>query len=218
MTRHAKPALTPEQIDAALKIIAKRIRPEHVIEAARLLSLGGTGQQGLNRLRMMMLELAQTGSGARCVTCGGHFQVQYRVINKAMARVATDICRLWNRRGYPLAQKVNRETMFIKPEKFLRSASLSREFPKLRFWGLVTGRAATPEADGIEGTRWTEWTIFPALVGYVLAGAKLPRWAVILHDELIALAGPLQDIDAVEDFSVQEYMEEPELDPPPDAG
>jgi hypothetical protein len=208
MTRHAKPALTPGQIDTALKIIAKRISAEHVIQAGRLLSRGGTGQESLRLLRLMMLELAQTGSGARCVVCGGHVQVQYRVINRAMAQVAYDICQLWHKHGYPLTQKVNRETMFIKPEQFIRSASLSREFPKLRFWGLVTGRAGSPEAEGFEGTRWTEWTIFPALVGYVLAGARLPRWAVILHDELICLTGPLQGIKEVEGFDAQEYRKE----------
>jgi hypothetical protein len=210
MTRHAKPALTPTQAATAIRIIIGRIKPEDIEEAIRLLGKASSARDGLEALQLMMLELAQTGSGGRCIVCGGHFQIQYRVINKAMARVATDIVWLWHQSKWPLSSKALAESLwqFIKPEEFLPSASRSRELPKLRHWELVTGRAGTPEAPGAEGTRWTEWTIFPALVAYVLAGARLPRWAIVVHDTLIDLAGPPQDISAVESFNFQEYLEE----------
>lgn len=206
MTRHAKPALTPKQLLTAIKIITRRIKPEHVEQAARLLGESRSGREGLKLLQQMMLELAQTGAGTKCVVCGGHFQVQYRVINRAMARVATDMCYLWQRMGYAFADQ--RTPMFLKPEHHLQSASECREFPKLRFWKLATGRPGSPEEPGTEGTRWTEWTIYSALYGYVFKGAKLRRWAVIVHDELIDLVGPLQDIGKVEKFSLKEYLAE----------
>jgi hypothetical protein len=210
MTRHAKPGLTRDQIATAIQVVLDRIRPEDIEEAVRLLGKAATAREGLKLLQLMMLDQAQTGTGGRCVVCGGHFQVQYRVINRAMARVATEMVWLWHQMNWPLSSPALPESLwqFIKPEEHLYSASASREFPKLRFWGLATGRPGTPDAPGAEGKRWTEWTIFPKLVKYVLDGGTLPRWAIVVHDQLIDLAGPLQGIAEVESFNFTEFMAE----------
>jgi hypothetical protein len=200
MMRFSKPALTPDDLARALQIIQDRIDKDD--RQAAITLLGSSGEILLLSLQNFILQIAQRGTGGRCFCCGGHVQVQYRIINKAMARVIVEMCFYYAQRG--LKPGID----FIKPERVLRSASKCREQPRFRHWGAMLGRPANPKARGIRGIRWVEWTALQSAFAYANGKAKWHRWAIVLHDELIRLAGPLQSIREVEGFDIDEYMGE----------
>jgi hypothetical protein len=216
-----KPPLTCEQRNEAFRILVECAdeRREHVDEILRLLmefraskvsaetetskEAKDKAEKCLRGLRMCLLTIAQLGSGGNCPFCGGHIQIQYRVINSAMVRALTELWKHFHETG-----KIP-GTDYVKPEDVIRSASRCRELPKLRFHeGFIHGRPGNPGASGVEGTRSTTWT--PLLIGlkYIRGNIKVQRWMLIFHDRLVGLAGPLQGVAEVERFNLQEYMEE----------
>lgn len=200
MTRFEKPPLTDEDLARALQIIIERIDKDDYQTAVAL--LGSNGRAQLTTLQAFALRIAQRGTGGRCFVCGGHVQIQYRIINKAMARVLCEMCTYFANHG--LKPGVD----YIKPEHVLRSASGCREHPRFRFWGYLHGKSENPEAHGIRGKRPVLWTLIGRAPGYALGKVKIHRWAIVLHDELIRLAGPLMSVREVEGFDLDEYMAE----------
>jgi hypothetical protein len=211
MTRHVHPPLTAPQRARARQIVTGCMNTGYRKEALRRMGLYSTDSQKLDALQDYNLELAQDPGGGPCVACGGHFQIQYRPINKGQAYAAKQFCEHFMREGLIAGWT------YIKPENVLRSASRSREMSKLRHWGLVAGKPEKPGSPGIPGKRPVLWTICGdpddplhkpvPLALYVNGKLRLPRFAVIVHDQLIDLVGPLQSVHEVEGFSVEEYMQ-----------
>jgi hypothetical protein len=210
MARHSHEALTPAEENILWQILLDKILdPAQETEALQLMGRCRDDRERLQALRRRTIKQAQTGTGAPDVVCGGHVQVQYRPINKGQAYAAMQFCEYF---ADP-ANKLTPGTHYIKPENVLRSASRSRELAKLRHWKLVKGQAEP----GDERKRPVLWTIcldpvdpageLPPLMRYVKGWLKLPYHAVVFHNHFVCYKGPLEGIEEVRGFDMDEYQD-----------
>jgi hypothetical protein len=210
MARQPHEPLTDAERAKAAQLAIGCMNPAQIREALRRMALYRTDIEKYGALQVYMMELAI--EGGHCVTCGGHIQLQYRPVNKGQAYAAMQFCEYF---ADP-ANKLVPGTHYIKPENVLRSASRSRELAKLRHWGLVKGQSENPGEPGYL-SRPVLWTIcldpanpageLPPLMRYVKGWLKLPHHAVLIHNQFICYKGPLEGIEEVTDFDMDEYMD-----------
>ena len=145
---------------------------------------GGLGPDAtLREARESMEEALGEGDGATCPCCGSWNRVYRRRLNRAKVRELLAIYR-WADEHDSLYDYLHVPSTGIS----LRN----REYPKLRWWGLIEAREAE-SGGGVssgEGTGW--WRLTPQGVAFVRGEVRLPNRVLEFRSRVVGW-----DVEAV---------------------
>lgn len=134
-----------------------------------------------NRIRAMRKALVdKVDNGATCPCCGTWLYQYRRGLNSGMARSLIEMYRAGSTNFIQVADTIGNDR---------------REEAKLRFWGLVENSGDRRD-DGAPKAGY--WRVTALGEQFVLGAVKLPKYAVVVGNQLQTLEGP--------DISIQEAL------------
>ena len=128
--------------------------------------------------------LAGVEEGVKCPCCGGRVKAYKRRLNRAKVRELQQI--------YVRIDETDGETYDYTHVPSLGISLVNREYPKLRWWGLLEPRDLGASAD--DGTAgW--WRLTPAGVKFLRGELRVPNMVVEYRSQFLRFADDAVAVD-----------------------